>query len=165
VAGSSWYAGQVPSSGLHATFTAVIGGGTDADGMTFTLLDPAKNSTDSLGVAGKGLGYSGPSGVAVTLDTYQNAGDRSANFVAVATSGTGAALTYARTSTAVSNLRTGTHAIDITVTSAGHVLVTVDGAAAIDVAVTLPPNVIVGFTAATGGKTDQHTARNVVISY
>lgn len=33
----------------------------------------------------------------------------------------------------------------------------------IDVAVSLPPNVIAGFTAATGRVTDQHAVRDVVI--
>ena len=167
MAGSSWYQGAVPSSGLHARFTAAIGGGTGADGMTFTMLDPARSSTGALGAPGGGLGYSGLPGVAVTLDTYQNSGttDPSANFVAVATGGTGSALTYAATSTAIGSLRTGTHAVDVTVTAAGHVVVKIDGAQVIDVAVALPANVIAGFTAATGGRTDQHTVRDAVIGY
>jgi hypothetical protein len=165
VAGSSWYPGPVPSVGLRARFTAMIGAGTGADGMTFTLLDPARNTTSALGAKGGGLGYSGLSGVAVTLDTYRNAGDPSSNFVGVATGGTGSALTYAATSSAIGNLRSGTHAVDITITSAGHVVVKLDGATVIDVPVSVPPNVIPGFTAATGGTTDRHAVADVVISY
>jgi hypothetical protein len=81
------------------------------------------------------------------------------------TAGSGSTLTYAATSTAIGNLRAGTHTLDVTVPTAGHVVVAVDGVNVIDVAVTLPANVIAGFTAATGGKTDQHLVRSVVISY
>jgi len=34
----------------------------------------------------------------------------------------------------------------------------------LDTVVTLPPNVLVGFTGATGAKTDQHAVRNVTIT-
>lgn len=164
VAGTSWYSAAVPAARLHARFTALIGGGTGADGMTFTLLDPG-SATTSIGADGGGLGYSGLSGIAVTLDTYKNDADPSSNFVAVATSGQGTALTYAATSTAIGELRTGTHRITVVVTPISHLLVTVDGANVLDVPVTLQANVIPGFTSATGGLTDMHTVRNVVISY
>lgn len=164
VTGSSWYNAAVPTSRLNATFIASIGGGTGADGMTFTLLNPASALT-SIGSGGGGLGYSGLHGIAVTLDTHKNAPDPSANFVGVATSGLGTSLTYAATSTAVGALRTGTHRISVAVTSTSHLVVTVDGAKLIDALVTLPANAILGFTAATGGLTDAHTVRNVVISY
>jgi hypothetical protein len=164
VTGSSWYGVAVPTSRLTATFTASIGGGTGADGMTFTLLDPT-SATTSIGSGGGGLGYSGLHGIAVTLDTYKNAPDPSANFVGVATSGLGTSLTYAATSTAVGALRTGTHRVNLAVTSTSHLVVTVDGAKLIDSPVTLPANTILGFTAATGGLTDVHTVRNVVITY
>jgi hypothetical protein len=154
----------VPSAHLHARFTAEIGGGTGADGMTFTLLEPGSAPT-SVGVGGGGLGYSGLTGIAVTLDTYQNPPDPSANFVAVATSGNGANLSYAGASNAVGDLRTGTHRVDVAVTATSHLVVTVDGATVLDVPVTLPANVIPGFTGATGGLTDIHAVRNVIISY
>jgi hypothetical protein len=164
VAGSSWYGFAVPSGRLSASFTAQIGGGSGGDGMTFTLLDPGSPST-SLGASGGGLGYGGLDGVAVTLDTYQNLGEPSSNFVAVATGGTGDVLTYAATSTAIGPLRTGTHRVKVVVTPTSHLSVTVDGTQVIDVPVTLPENVIPGFTAATGGITDVHSVRNVAITY
>jgi hypothetical protein len=162
--GSSWYRAAVPCARLTATFTAVIGGGTGGDGMTFTLLDPG-SATTSIGGGGGGLGYSGLNGIAVTLDTYKNPADPSANFVAVATSGTGTALTYAATSTAIGPLRTGRHRVGVVITSTSHLVLTVDGSKVIDVPVSLPANAIPGFTAATGGLTDAHIVRNVVISY
>lgn len=83
----------------------------------------------------------------------------------MAVGGTGSPFTYAATSTAVPALRTGTHVVDVTVTTAGHVLVAVDGTQVIDTAVALPQNVLVGFAAATGSTTDNHTVRGVKISY
>lgn len=53
----------------------------------------------------------------------------------------------------------------MSVTAAGHLLVAVDGKQVIDAVVTLPKNVLVGFSGATGGRTDQHTIRGVKITY
>jgi len=163
--GSAVQGTVVPSARLKATFTAAIGGGTGADGLALLLLDSTKTTPKALGGGGGGLGYAGLPGVAVTLDTYRNAGDPSANFVGVATGGNGSPFTYAATSTAVPALRTGTHVVDVSVTTAGHILVRVDGTQVIDTAVTLPPNVLVGFSGATGGLTDNHTVSGVKIAY
>lgn len=163
--GSAVQSTVVPAARLKARFTAAIGGGTGADGMAFLLLDATKATPTSLGAAGGGLGYSGLPGIAVTLDTSRNTPDPSANFVGVATGGTADRLRYAATSTAVPALRTGTHVIDVSVTAAGHLLVAVDGKQVIDAVVTLPKNVLIGFSGATGGRTDQHTVRGVKITY
>ncbi|MFD8481471.1 choice-of-anchor D domain-containing protein [Kitasatospora sp. NPDC059673] len=154
----------VPSAKLHAHFTAVIGGGSGADGLAFVLLDAAHETPHSLGDGGGGLGYSGLRGLAVTLDTSQNANDPSANFVGLATGGHGDALSYAATATDVGNLRTGTHAVDVQVTG-GRVQVTVDGRPAIDTTVAVPATVLVGFTGATGGLNDNHRVQGVSISF
>ncbi|MCX4987412.1 MULTISPECIES: choice-of-anchor D domain-containing protein [unclassified Streptomyces] len=163
--GSAVQGTAVPSARLKATFTAAIGGGSGADGLALLLLDAAKATPTALGAGGGGLGYAGLPGIAVTLDTHRNTGDPSANFVGVAVGGTGSPFTYAATSTAVPALRTGTHVVDVTVTTAGHVLVAVDGTQVIDTAVALPQNVLVGFAAATGSTTDNHTVRGVKITY
>ncbi|MER6098512.1 choice-of-anchor D domain-containing protein [Streptomyces sp. NPDC001728] len=163
--GSAVQATAVPSARLRARFTATLSGGTGADGMALLLLDASRTTPRALGGGGGGLGFSGLPGVAVTLDTYRNPGDPSANFVAVATGGTGSALRYAATSTAVPALRTGSHVIDVDVTAAGRLLVLVDGTQVIDVAVTLPRNVLVGFSGATGGLTDRHAVSGVRVGY
>ena len=67
--------------------------------------------------------------------------------------------------TAVPALRTGSHVIDVYVTTAGRLVVLVDGAQVIDVALTLPQNFLVGFSAATGGLTDRHAITGVRIGY
>ncbi|MFF2629672.1 choice-of-anchor D domain-containing protein [Kitasatospora griseola] len=154
----------VPSANLRAHFTAVIGGGSGADGLAFVLLDAAHETPHSLGEGGGGLGYSGLHGLAVTLDTSQNANDPSANFVGLATGGNGDALTYAATATNIGDLRTGTHAVDVQVTG-GRVQVTVDGKPAIDATVAVPAAVLVGFTGATGGLNDNHRVQGVSITF
>jgi Bacterial lectin/Abnormal spindle-like microcephaly-assoc'd, ASPM-SPD-2-Hydin/PQQ-like domain len=162
--GSALYGTAVPSATLRARFTAVIGGGTGADGMAFVMLDPAHATPQALGHTGGGLGYADLSGIAVTLDTFRNVNDPSSNFVGVATGGTGDALTYAATATAIGHLRTGSHVIHVTV-AAGHIQVSVDGKPVIDTAVSLPGSVLVGFTGATGGRNDIHTVQAAAISY
>ncbi|MER7951611.1 hypothetical protein ABTY59_29860 [Streptomyces sp. NPDC096079] len=55
--------------------------------------------------------------------------------------------------------------IDVYVSAAGRLVVLVDGAQVIDVAVALPPNVRIGFSGATGGLTDRHAVTGVRIGY
>jgi len=159
-AGSIVYGTAKAADGIVASFDAYLGGGTGGDGMTMVLLDPA--STARVGAAGGGLGYGGLTGVAVTFDTHQNGADPSRNFVGIATAGTGDVLTYAATATGIANLRTATHHFLVRVW-AGHVLVSMDGTAILDAAVTLPNSVLIGFTGGAGGDTDTHRVSNVVI--
>jgi Bacterial lectin/Bacterial Ig domain/Abnormal spindle-like microcephaly-assoc'd, ASPM-SPD-2-Hydin/PQQ-like domain len=165
-AGSAFSRVAFPSEGLSAHFTASIGGGTGADGMTFTLLDASQPAT-SLGAGGGGLGYGGlPGAVAVTLDTYQNGLDPSANFVGVAdgVSARGkATLRYLATSTDVRALTAGTHDVGVDVYG-GRLRVTVDSDLKIDAPVTLPAYVRPGFTAATGAATDRHLVRGARVT-
>jgi hypothetical protein len=49
------------------------------------------------------------------------------------------------------------------VESGGHLTVSVDGILYIDQAITLPDSVLIGFTAGTGGLTNQHLVANVSI--
>ena len=165
-AGSAFYSSTLPSDGLNARFTVQINAGTGADGLTFTLLDGSQPAT-SLEAGGGGLGYGGlQKAVAVTLDTYQNGQDPSANFLGIADGVLPTALDnlhYIATSTNVDALTAGTHDVDVTAYG-GHLRVTVDGDVKIDTAVALPATVRPGFTAATGGLTNQHVVRNVAIT-
>ena len=165
LAGSAFSTTTVPSDGLDAHFTAQLGGGSGADGLTFTLL-PASAPATSLGAAGGGLGYGGlTNAVAVSLDTHANATDPSSNFVGVAAGTLGAAdaLDYLSTSSNVGPLTSGTHDVDVNVYG-GHLRVIVDGDLKIDQPINLPATVRPGFTAGTGGLTDQHIVRNVRIT-
>ena len=165
-AGTAFYKTAVSSATLTADFDATINSGTGADGLTFILGNPAAGATPtSLGDGGGGLGFGdGPPGIAVTLDTFKSTGDPSANFVGI-TDGYAATggFHYLATSTAVPNLRSVTCHVKVTV-AAGLMTVSVDGVQYMSQPVTLGANVLVGFGGGTGGATDIHSVKNVVIT-
>ena len=166
LAGDAVYPTPVDPIGLHVTFTAQIGGGNGADGMAFALLDAATMTSTSLGNTGGSLGFAGLNGVAVTLDTYQNGGDISANFTGIGRSGPDTPadqVTYVAQRKVPTPLTQGTHAVDVTV-GAGKLKVVVDGTVTYSAAVTLPHRALLAFSAGTGGQTDVHTVRDVVIT-
>jgi hypothetical protein len=156
--GSAFYCRSIPSAGLTAGFTAAIGGGTGADGMTFALLDATKAGDGSLGLGGGGLGFAGLPGVAVTLDTYPKV-----NLVGIATSTAGGTLTYVKRVTSPWSLR-ATNNLVVTVSSGGVITVYVNGRQLVTATVHVPPNVLAGFTGGTGSYYDVHRVSNVVIS-
>jgi hypothetical protein len=162
-AGSAIYPVPVPSDGLTAQFTAQIGGGTGGEGMTFSLLDPATTTTRSLGGNGWKLGYGGLSGVAVVLKTVKNAGDPSSNFIGIATGVKNGSLIFAQTNSQIPDLRQGSHTVGVSV-SGGTVTVTLDGTQYLSAAVSLPPQVLAGFTGSTATVTDVHTVSGVAIT-
>jgi hypothetical protein len=165
-AGSAIYSVPEPSNGLTATFTAKIGGGTGADGMTLSLLDPAKAGPTALGGAGGDLGYGGLPGIAVTLNTYKNPGYPSANFIGIATGTSTSGLAFAATATNVPALRTGSHTIGVGV-SGQTVTVSIDGRQGLAhtlPANTIPSSVLAGFTGGTGSRDDQHAVTTASIT-
>ncbi len=167
-AGSAFSALPVPTAGLAASFTAQIGGGTGADGLTFSLIDAAKHTPSSLGTGGGGLGVGGLSGIGVALDTYQNAQAGSNNFVGVvSTTVNSPSVTWLATAPVPTSLRTGTHKVTVSV-NAGAITVLVDGNRLINAyrpaAGLIPANAYAGFTAGTGMITDMHTVSDVVIA-
>jgi Bacterial lectin/Abnormal spindle-like microcephaly-assoc'd, ASPM-SPD-2-Hydin/PQQ-like domain len=167
-AGSSFFATPLDSSRhLTVAFDATLGGGgtSGADGQTLVLADAAATRATALGATGGGLGYTGIPGIAVALDTYKGAVDPSANFVGIAngTSGATDRLAWLSTSTAIPNLRTATRHVVVDINN-GVVTVSIDGTQYLSQAVTLPPNVLLGFTGATGAVVDNHQVSNVVIS-
>jgi hypothetical protein len=167
-AGAAVSTATYPAAGLHAQFDAQLGGGTGADGLTFALLNPASATAASLGDAA-GLGFGGLSGVAVTLDTYRDAGYPSANFAAISlgrnSHGLLAFQVYVR---AIAPLRTGTHIVTVSVTAAGGtdvLIVALDGQQILQHAEPrLSRMVRLAFTSGTTRQTDVHTVRDVAIS-
>jgi hypothetical protein len=153
---------SMPSEGFHVTFDGYMGGGGGADGMTFSLLN-ADAYGGFAGSSGGGLGYSGLSGIAVTMDTYQNPLDPSANFMGIATSGIASDITYAATNTSVPSLRT-THAYDIAYTG-GHLIVKVDSVQVFDQVITVPTKIIPAFTSGTGAVPDIHRVSNIAMTW
>ena len=164
-AGSAFWPTAVPGVGITAAFDISIGGGTGADGETFTLADASVTSPAALGGHGGSLGYGGIKGLAIGFDTYKNAVNPSNNFVGIAT-GAGTAtgtLNWAVTSTAVPALRNTVHHVVVTTTSSG-VTVALDGTQVLSYTTALPASVLMGFTGGTGGETDVHAVQNVSIT-
>jgi hypothetical protein len=168
-AGSVVNSTAVHPLGLTATFNATISGAAaqGADGMTFALLDASSATSHSLGGNGGGLGVSGLTGVFVSLDTYGTMGVYgSANWCGIGTTTASAQTIVAHNSALAATLRNGgAHAIGITVTTASHIVVTIDGTQVLDAAVTLPTSTLVAYTAGTGSLTDTHTVATPVITY
>jgi hypothetical protein len=164
--GSAFWPTPVTSDGLDINFDAAIDSGSGADGMTLTLANPAAGAlATSIGAAGGGLGFSGISGVAVALDTYQNSANPSANFVGIS-DGAGSAtdlLHWLATATNVPSLRGAPHHVRVTVNQ-GVLAVAIDGTPAASATVNLPASVLVGFTAGCGGLNDRHAVSGVSIS-
>jgi hypothetical protein len=164
--GSAFYPTPVPGVGVSATFDAFLGSssGSGADGMTFTLADASVTQPTALGNNGGGEGFSGITGIAVSLDTWMNTADPSNNFVGIATTNTSQQqLNYVATNTSIPALRNAVHNFVVTTSSTG-ITVLMDGTQVLNYATTLPPFVLIGFTAATGGFNDVHEVQNVSIT-
>jgi hypothetical protein len=156
--------------GLTATFSATISGtaASGADGMTFALLDASQVSNTALGQNGGGLGVAALPATFVSLNTFGDMGVYGhSSWCAVGTATYGNAnLNAVATDVSIPAVRnTGAHAVTVTVTAASHLVVTLDGVQALDAAVTLPPKVLVAFTAGDGSLTDTHAISNPAVSY
>jgi hypothetical protein len=156
--GSAFWPATLPSSSLHIAFDLFMGGGTGADGVALVFGDPANGATEfSLGGAGAGLGLRGIPGWGIGFETVPSSlvgvgqgGNEVENFMSY------------QTQTGVADLREATHHVDVRV-ALGHLTVTLDGTQVLVTSLALPPNVLVGFSGANGGLTDQHTISNVSI--
>jgi hypothetical protein len=168
-AGSVFYSTPVSTSNFSASFDAKLSGGGQlegADGLTLTFANP--NSPTLLGGQGGGLGFTGITGVAVALDTYQNSVNPSANFVGI---GTGALdgdnnlinWLVTNSSPSLPNLRAATVHVDITAKN-GVLTMKLNGVQVLSQSVTLPPQALIGFTAGNGSVTDNHIVTNTVIT-
>jgi len=154
--GSAFWPVPTNSRDLAVNFTSDIGGGSGADGLTLALTDPSAGPT-ALGGTGGGLGFAGIPGVAVGLDTYPR---DQVGIVQSQSDGTTDWLTEVPSPVA---LRQGTHQIDVTV-SEGVLSVSIDGTPVTSAAVSLTPQVLVGFTAGDGVLNDRHAVGDVAVS-
>ena len=165
VAGSVVSNQPVATEGLRICVDAFATGGTGADGMTVALIDPAQGPT-ALGDGGSALGFAGTPGIggksaAVALDTFPGAGEPGTDFLAIMKPGVAGYL--AASAVGVPDQSLVGVPLDITV--AGGVLTARIGTTIVTQApVTLPPTVLVGFTAGNGAVSDQHVVRHVVIN-
>jgi len=164
VVGSAFYPTPIAGAGITASFDVFLGSGNGADGLTFTLADASVTKPTALGDNGGGEGFSGITGIAVSFDTWKNTNDPSNNFVGIATTNTEQQqLNYVTTNSSVPSLRNTVHHV-VVATSATGISVTMDGNQVLAYATTLPSQVLVGFTAATGGFNDIHQVQNVNIT-
>jgi hypothetical protein len=164
-AGSEFYDTPLDSRHLTVSFDSTIGGGDGANGQTLVLADPTQGADASdLGAAGGGLGFSGIPGVAVAFATFQSQGAPSANFVGITDGPSGSApdvLHWLATNTGVPSLRATRH-VKVEVLN-GTITVAIDGTQVLSQAVTLPSQVLLGFTAGNGSLTDDHQVSNVTV--
>ena len=143
--GDVFFGTPLPSDGLRATFVAWSGRG--GEGLAFVLRDPEADMV-SPGKGGSGLGFAGIPGYAVTIDTVQSTrSEPSQPFVGIARGNEG--LEYVDTSTAIDDLVESWHEVTVEV-HGSTLVVSVDGKTIMKHEVNLSPEVIVGFTGATG---------------
>ena len=166
-AGSAFWPTAVPGVGVTASFDLSIGSSNStsgAEGLTFTLADASVTQPTALGHNGGGIGFAGITGLAVVFDTWKLSNTPSNNFVGIAaTTPRQPSLNYVATNASVPALRNTVHHVTIATNSTG-IVVTMDGNPVLNYATSLPPQVLVGFTAATGGATDVHQVQNVAIT-
>ena len=172
--GYAYWNQPLTPSFLTASFNLSIGGGSGADGSSFSLADASSPGRVSYPCCGADLGFGGGTGLGVQFDTYQNSGcDPSNNFVGVAEFSS--SNPYGCNHVAVANplptsLRQypGSTAAEVVVSWVPSPMVTVwlNGSEVLSTSVpSLPPSVLVGFGGGTGGSNDYHQVSNVQISY
>jgi RHS repeat-associated protein len=159
---------------LTASFDLSIGGGSGADGMSFSLADASSPGRGSYTCCGADLGFGGGTGLGVQFDTYQNGGcDPSANFVGVAeysSSNTYGCTHVATTSSLPVSLRQYPGQllaqVEVAWVPSPSVTIWLNGAEVLSTSVpSLPSSVLVGFGGGTGGLNDYHRVSNIQIGY
>jgi hypothetical protein len=163
-AGSAFWPHPVPTTALNVSFSAVIGAGTGADGLTFALADASRTRLPALGTPGSGLGFAGVPGLAVALETYPSTGNESANSIGlVAGVDGGGGLRWSEIDGAIPPLRGPPVLVSLQVRG-NTVSVSVGGFAAFTLSAPVPKIAYLGFTAATGARTDVHRVSQVAIA-
>ncbi|MGO8723883.1 MAG: choice-of-anchor D domain-containing protein [Acidimicrobiales bacterium] len=162
--GAAFFDTAVPPNGLRASFTATFKGGTGGDGLTFALVS-ASSIPAHPGADGAGLGLAGLPAVAVALQTFPNAQNPSGNAIGVVTSSAASrTLVWNKVDNSVPLLRSGATRVSVTV-SQGVMTVVVGGFTVLTQLVSLPKQVYLGFTGATGSRTDRQLVSAVQLSY
>lgn len=163
--GSAYQTASTVSSGeIDISTQFYVSGGNGADGMTVTALD-ADRMTSFLGSSGGGIGYAGLPGWTVEVDTYYNRGTdpTSRDHVSVHIDGD---VRSPETWAQLPEMEDGQwHELRVQATGTWFT-VTVDGTIYIDeeIADLETFDSYVGFSAATGGKTNEHLTDSLVVT-
>ncbi|MBM4367630.1 MAG: hypothetical protein FJ102_15570 [Deltaproteobacteria bacterium] len=163
----------VNADNVDIEFYVYIGGGTGADGISLTALDAARYST-FLGGSGCGIGYGGSAnctagpalpGWSLEIDTYYNDGVDPTDADHLAFTFDGDVDGYSAWAALPEMEDTGWHLVSVTVI-APRVTVAVDGTTYIDqdLSGNFSFSGYVGFTAGTGGDTNQHLIDELVVT-
>ena len=155
----------VNADNVDIDFYVYLGGGTGADGMSLTALDVAR-ATTFLGGSGCGIGYGGSAdctagpalpGWTLEIDTYYNGGVDPTADDHLAFTFDGDVDGYQAWAALPEMEDTGWHYVEVSIV-APHVRVAVDSVVYLDQ--DIPGNyafsAYVGFTAGTGGETNEH---------
>ncbi|MBI5192337.1 MAG: hypothetical protein HZA08_02715 [Nitrospirae bacterium] len=154
--GRAFYLTPFMADSFHAEFDYNIYGGDGADGLTFAWV----NDYNYQETGGGSLNFDGANGFAVEFDTWPgNSGDTGSRHIGVLQNYTSNHLATFDTETR------GTHHVSINF-SHGHIQVLFDGAEVINHIISnyIPFNAYFGFTAATGGSTDNHVIDNFILN-
>lgn len=166
VVGSAFETGTTVSGDqVDISFSFYIGGGTGADGISLTALDTAR-MTGFLGGTGCGIGYGGDApctagpalpGWSIEVDTYYNEGQDPTADDHLMFTFDGDVDDPAIWASLPEMEDTGWHTMEVYV-SAPHVYVSIDGVPYFDTDLSgfTPFPAYVGFTAGTGGLTNNH---------
>ncbi len=163
----------VNADNVDIDFYVYIGGGTGADGLSLTALDTARYAT-FLGGTGCGIGYGGSAdctagpalpGWTLEIDTYYNGGVDPTAEDHLAFTFDGDVDAYQAWATLPEMEDTGWHYVEVSVV-APHVSVAIDGVLYLDQ--DIPGNyafsAFVGFTAGTGGETNEHRIDELTVT-
>lgn len=163
----------VNGDNVDIAFYVYIGGGTGADGLSLTALDTARY-TGFLGGSGCGIGYGGSAdctagpalpGWSLEIDTYHNGGVDPTADDHLAFTFDGDVDAYQAWATLPEMEDTGWHYVEVSAV-APHVRVAVDGVVYIDQDVPgfTTFSAYVGFTAGTGGETNEHRIDELTVT-
>lgn len=163
----------VNADNVDIAFYVYVGGGTGADGLSLTALDVSRE-TGFLGGTGCGIGYGGSAdctagpalpGWTLEIDTYYNGGVDPTGDDHLAFTFDGDVDAYKAWAPLPEMEDTGWHYVEVSVV-APHVTVAVDGIVYIDQ--DIPGNysfsAYVGFTAGTGGETNEHRIDELTVT-
>jgi hypothetical protein len=147
---------------FDVTFTIWIENKAGADGMGFVWV-PGTNVAN-VGLPGGGLGLNGLGGYGVMIDTYTNAGEPAAPFLAVMEGTNGAHLARVP----IPNVRTGSDHVMRVKLDAGKVSAWIDSVNYMN-DFPIPGYVAFtghwGFTAAVGGLSEEHRVKDITMSF